>query len=91
MRRLLLALALSLAVAPAFAQRSAAKGSAPAPEAGMVITGDKEAPLVLYIVPWQEPASAAPPAVDVLPLLPQVLDDLRSVADRPADADRPIK
>lgn len=78
-----LPLVLALLVAPhsVLAQAdAAAPGGAAAP--GMVITGDREAPLVLYIVPWQEPRTEAPEVV-LQPLLPKVLDQLRSLADDP--------
>lgn len=33
-------------------------------EAGMVVTGEQEAPQVLFILPWQEPRPKPPPSVD---------------------------
>lgn len=50
---------------------------------GMVIRGDQEAPLVLYIVPWQEPKVLELPP-PLIPLLPQVFEGERSIADDPA-------
>lgn len=44
------------------------------PAAGMVITGDREAPLVLYIVPWQEPKPVQAPQPPLQPLLPAAVD-----------------
>jgi hypothetical protein len=63
MRRLLLALLLS--PAPALA-------AAPAViEQGMTISGDREAPQLLYIVPWQAPPPVAlPPLPEPEPLPP---------------------
>lgn len=82
--RILLCAVLSLNFAPvagaAAASNSARTASA---DQGMVIRGDQEAPLVLYIVPWQEPkALELPPPL--IPLLPQVFDGERSLADDPA-------
>ncbi len=52
--------------------------------AGMVVTGDQEAPLVLYIVPWQEQATRQQlPEAPTVQLVPQVLDHERSLADEP--------
>ena len=51
---------------------------------GMIIRGDQEAPLVLYIVPWQEAKSGAASEVSLIPLLPKVLDHERSIVDDPA-------
>lgn len=42
---------------------------------GMVITGDQEAPLVLFVVPWHEPQVPEVPDADLQPVLPKVLDD----------------
>jgi hypothetical protein len=42
---------------------------------GMLIKGDQEAPLVLYVVPWQEPRVPEVPEADLQPVLPKVLDD----------------
>lgn len=33
-------------------------------EAGMVVTGEQEAPQVLFVIPWQEPRPKPPPRVD---------------------------
>lgn len=78
-----LALALALFAAPhALFAQSDAPAAAGAAAPGMVVTGDREAPLVLYIVPWQEPRMAAPEVV-LQPLLPIVLDQSRSLADDP--------
>jgi hypothetical protein len=52
---------------------------------GMIIKGDQEAPLVLFIVPWQEPKPPAAPAVLQQSLLPPVLDDNRSLVDNPVN------
>lgn len=59
-----------------------------APAAGMVITGDREAPLVMSIIPWAEPKPVVPPDAPLLPLLPQVIDYNRSLVDDPVN--RPI-
>lgn len=50
---------------------------------GMVITGDQEAPLVMYIVPWKDSDVPDPPDVLRQPLLPPVLDYNRSLIDDP--------
>ena len=55
---------------------------------GMVITGDREAPLVLHIVPWQEPKPVAPPRAPLQELLPAVVDRPQGVLDDPAN--RPL-
>lgn len=52
---------------------------------GMVITGDREAPLVLHIVPWQEPKAVVPAQVPLQPLLPDVVDRARGVLEDPAN------
>lgn len=69
---------------------SASSGAA-APEAsqGMVVTGDQEAPLVLYILPWQTPRLGNPPEADLPPLLPKVLDSERNVLDDPFNRPEP--
>lgn len=54
----------------------------------MVITGDREAPLVMSILPWAEPKPVVPPEAPLQPLLPQVIDYNRSLVDDPAN--RPI-
>lgn len=56
---------------------------------GMVVTGDQEAPLVLYILPWQPARLGEAPAVDAQPLLPRVLDSERSVLDGPLNRPEP--
>lgn len=65
--------------------------AAATPEAsqGMVVTGDQEAPLVLYILPWQPPRLGSLPEVDAPPLLPKVLDSERSVLDDPLNRPEP--
>ena len=35
-------------------------------EAGMVVTGEQEAPQVLFVIPWQEPRPKPPPRVDAV-------------------------
>lgn len=87
------ALLTAAAIAPLAGPLVAAPQSAPvAPavhpaegEQGMVIRGDQEAPLVLYIVPWQEPGAHALPEAPLPPLLPKVLDRERSLIDDPAN------
>ncbi len=54
----------------------------------MVIRGDPEAPLVLYIVPWQEGAAQKLPDAPRFPLLPTALDSDRSLVSDPAQ--RPV-
>lgn len=77
------------APSPKAAAASAAKESPQsAPAAGMVITGDREAPLVMSIIPWAEPKPVVPPEAPLLPLLPQVIDYNRSLVDDPVN--RPI-
>lgn len=55
---------------------------------GMVIRGDQEAPLVLYIVPWQEGAVQKLPDAPRYPLIPVALDHERSLISDPAE--RPL-
>lgn len=71
---------IALSCAPQLAAAQAAGG---AQQPGMVITGDREAPLVLYIVPWQEPKPVVPPQMPGQELMPPVVDHLRSVLDEP--------
>lgn len=80
MKRACLLIALSCWPALGAAQAPPRPGDA---AAGMVITGDREAPLVLHIVPWQDPKPVAPPAVPALPLLPTVVDRSRGILDLP--------
>ena len=78
--------------APAASARGkpvAATPSAPDASQGMVVTGDQEAPLVLYILPWQSPRLGALPDVDSPPLLPKVLDSERSVLEDPLNRPEP--
>lgn len=85
------ALVLYLALAGALAQAQSAKPpAAPADAAaGMVITGDQEAPLVLYIVPWQSPRLGSAPDVETPPLLPRVLDHELGILDEPLNRAEP--
>lgn len=69
MTRWLATIALSCVPLVSAAQERPAEGAA-----GMVITGDREAPLVLYIVPWQEPKPVPPPPPPLQSLLPAVVD-----------------
>lgn len=81
--RILLLAMLSLWFAPTLGATAAAKSARTVPaDQGMVIRGDQEAPLVLYIVPWQEPKAMELPA-PLVPLLPQVFDRERSLIDDP--------
>lgn len=75
----------------ATSQGSSVPVAAAAPEAsqGMVVTGDQEAPLVLYILPWQPLRPGTPPGVDLPLLLPKVLDSERSVLDEPLNRPEP--
>lgn len=63
----------------------------PKTDAGMVVTGDQEAPLVLTIVPWQEPKQLPPPPVSVAPIVPVVLDHERGVAEDPLSRPLPAR
>lgn len=72
-RRIIISLALALTASPIFAAET--EGKPVAEQAGMQIKGDHEAPLVLYIVPWQEPSVPDVPEADLQPVLPNVLDD----------------
>jgi hypothetical protein len=54
----------------------------------MVITGDRDAPLVLHIVPWQEPAPVELPKAPRQRLVPVVVDRLRNILEEPVN--RPI-
>lgn len=81
--RMLLVAVLSLWFAPTLGATAAGSNSRSTPaDQGMVIRGDQEAPLVLYIVPWQEPKAIELPA-PLVPLLPQVFDRERSLSDDP--------
>jgi hypothetical protein len=94
MKRLATALAALVMTTSVGAQQSAAKRpvTSPKADAGMVVTGDQEAPLVLTIVPWQEPKPlAAPPPAGVLPALPLVLDHERGVAEEPLSRPLPAR
>lgn len=52
---------------------------------GTVIRGDQEAPLVLYIVPWQDPKPQPLPEAPLIPLLLKAYDHDRSLIDDPAN------
>lgn len=81
--RILLVAVLGLWLAPALGATTPGKNARTVPaDQGMVIRGDQEAPLVLYIVPWQEPKAVELPA-PLVPLLPQVFDRERSLVDDP--------
>lgn len=54
-------------------------------EQGTVVRGDQEAPLVLFIVPWQEPKTLEVPPPQPIPLLPKVFDHDRSLVDDPVN------
>lgn len=91
----LLAIALSSAALPVEAQRPLGKRDVDAPKQkpqktqpqeqastqGMVIAGDREAPLVLYVVPWQEPKPVPPRAAERSALIPNVYEDLAERQD----------
>jgi len=51
------------------------------PSAAMVVAGDREAPLVLSIIPWAEPRMSALPEAPVVQLLPSVLDSDAGIFD----------
>lgn len=50
-------------------------------DAGMVVTGDHEAPMVLTIIPWQEPKLEQAPGAPLLEVLPTALDRDQGVAE----------
>lgn len=79
----------ALCCLPAWAAPAGSPGSQQSP--GMVITGDREAPLVLYIVPWQEPKALPPPAALMQTLLPNVIDYNRSLIEDPLNRSEPPK
>lgn len=82
--RILFVAVLGVWLTPGFGATATSKAARMAPaDQGMVIRGDQEAPLVLYIVPWQEPKALELPA-PLIPLLPQVFDRERSLIDDPA-------
>lgn len=53
--------------------------------ARMLITGDREAPLILSIIPWSEPKMTALPEVPLYPLLPIVFDGAVNLVDEPGN------
>lgn len=79
------------AAAPSESLLAAPAARTAAEQPGMVITGDREAPLVLYIVPWQEPALPPLPTVPLRPLVPQVLDEDYARLPATAPANRPAE
>ena len=81
MKRLSFVSLLLLAWSPSMAQ------SAPPvqQEPRMVVRGDQEAPLVMFVVPWQEPKTPAMPGASMLVLWPKVLDHERSFVDEPVN------
>ena len=81
MRHWLLLVAISCAPTIVLAQKPPARAAETS--GGIVITGDREAPLVLHIVPWQEPKPVVPPHVSLQPLLPEVVDSPRGVLEDP--------
>lgn len=71
---------------PAFgALSSSDRGRLSSAEQGMVIRGDQEAPLVLYIIPWQDPKLPEIPLPPLTPLLPKVFDHEHSLIEDPAN------
>lgn len=82
------AMLIALSFAPSLAGAQAPPARPAEATGGMVITGDREAPLVLHIVPWQEPKPVAPPRVPLQDLLPVVVDQVRGVLDEPTN--RPL-
>ena len=72
----------STSAAPIKSSQAAVPAQA-SPVAGMVITGDREAPLVLSIIPWVEPKPVAPPVIPLPALLPKVIDYNRPLLDEP--------
>jgi len=55
---------------------------------GMVISGDREGPLGLYLAPWQEPVAQLPEAL-LQTRLPKVIDDSFGLADDPVNRQFP--
>lgn len=49
----------------------------------MTVSGDQEAPLVLYIVPWQPPKPVTLPTVSREALIPRVVDHEHGLAQDP--------
>lgn len=93
MKPLAIGLIAAVLSSAAMAQQGAQKKSPAAPktDAGMVVTGDQEAPLVLTIVPWQEPRQLPPPPVQLAPIIPLVLDHERGLADDPLSRPLPAR
>ena len=81
--RLVLAQAAKSVSAAAQKSSQAAPPSQASPVAGMVITGDREAPLVLSIIPWVEPKPVTPPVIPLQALLPKVIDYNRPLLEEP--------
>lgn len=71
---------------------AAGQAAVPGPTERMVVTGDREAPLVLYIVPWQDPKPLRVPDVDMPPVIPRVFDtDIETASDRASSRLDPAK
>lgn len=82
MRRIILACGLVAIPACSAIAAAASEVRAPAYQPGMIIKGDQEAPLVLYVVPWQDPRVPEVPEADLQPVLPRVLDDDLGILQR---------
>ena len=68
-------IAVSSSAGVAWAQQGTKGGSVDAStQQRMVVTGDREAPLVLYIVPWQDPKPLSLPDVEFPSVIPKVFD-----------------
>lgn len=76
-------LLVAISCSPVIAQAQNPPAVAASATGSMVITGDREAPLVLHIVPWQEPKPVVPPPVALQQLLPEVVDQPRGVLEDP--------
>lgn len=70
------------------AQTGKSAAEAGAATGGIVISGDREGPRGLYLVPWQEPVAQLPDAL-LQARLPKVLDDSFGLADDPVNRQFP--
>ena len=85
-----------LSIALGLSTGATAQAAKPAPRtastanatSGMVISGDREGPLGLYLAPWQEPLAQLPEAL-LQSSLPKVLDDTVGLADDPVNRQFP--
>ena len=78
-RTLVIGMALLVSAATNAAPAAPAARDTTGATAGIVITGDQEAPLVLFVLPWEDSAVSLPPPAPMSDLIPDAVDHDRTL------------